>query len=203
MKSIVSDIMKCKFALLLILVFAGPALGLAQAKQERAFRIRKSQFPSAALEQASPYLDGVKRVRFYQEIDSSQTYFEIKFKKDRLHYGVRYNPQGELQAVEVRISPVDVPGAAWEAIGEHLYATFGNYRIASIGQQYPRVAFASDSETFRKAFQNLLLPEIRYELTLYASKGSGKKTWEAVYDPAGLLLSLREALPPNYDHILY
>lgn len=195
--------MKCKFAILLLLLFTGQAIGLAQAKNEREFRIRKSQFPAAALEQASPYLDGVKRVRFYQEIDSNRSYFEIKFKKDRLHYGARYNPEGELQAVEVRIIPVDVPGDTWEAIGEHLSATFGKYRLASISQQYPRVAFASDSDTFRKAFQNLLLPEIRYEIILHASKGSGQKTWEALYDPSGHLLALREALPPNYDHILY
>ena len=195
--------MKSKIAFVLLAWFAVQAVGLAQATHERAFRIRKSQFPSSALELAAPYLDGVKRIRFYQETDSSQKYFDVRFKKDRLHYSARYQSEGALQAVELGIGPIDIPGASWEAIGEHLKTAFGKYRIVQIMQQYPRAAFASDSETFRNAYQNLLLPEIRYEITLRARKGSGQKTWEAVYDAAGLLLSVREALPPNYDHVLY
>ena len=195
--------MKSKIAFVLLAWFAVQAVGLAQATHERAFRIRKSQFPSSALEQATPYLDGVKRIRFYQETDSSQKSFDIRFKKDRLHYSARYQSEGALQAVELGIGPIDIPGASWEAIGEHLNTAFGKYRIVQIMQQYPRAAFASDTETFRNAYQNLLLPEIRYKITFRARSGSGQKTWEAVYDASGQLLSFREALPTNYDHVLY
>lgn len=203
MRYTVSDTMRFKLVFLLLFFFAGVTPGQGQENQERAYRIRKSQFPASALDRASSFLDEAKRVRYYREIDSSGKNFEIKFKKDRLYYSARFNKEGKLQAVEVGISPVDVPGASWEAIEGHLANGFGKYRIVRIGQQYPRAAFTSDSETFRNAFQNLLLPEIRYEVTLRSWTGSGQKTWEAVYSPTGLFLSLREAPPANYAHILY
>ena len=73
--------MKFKLAFLLLFLLAGPAVALGQAKYEREFRIRKSQFPSIALERPTPYLEGTRRVRFYQEVDSNLVSYEIKFRK--------------------------------------------------------------------------------------------------------------------------
>jgi len=195
--------MKYKHALLLFLLLASPALGLAQAKYEREFRIRKAQFPPAGLQVAEPFLEGAKRVHYYQETDSNRVSYEIKFKKKRLRYSVEFSAAGELEDIEVGISPVDVPASAWEAIEMHLAGTFGKYRTVKIQQQYPRSSFASDAETFRMAFQNMLLPEIRYEIMVQARGDKGFKEYEVLYDHQGVILSIRESLPPNYDHVLY
>jgi hypothetical protein len=202
MKSIVSDTMKCN-PLPFLFLLALPFLGLSQAKYEREFRIKESQFPVVALENAQPYLDGVKRLRFYKEIDSSRQSFEIKFKKDRLHYSVEYSSSGVLEDIEVTIRQNDIPNESWDAIIRHLSNFADTYKVRKIQQQYPRDAFATDSATFRNAFQNLLLPEMRYELMIQARKGKTYKEFEILYDSGGGFLQMRESLPPNYDHVLY
>lgn len=203
MRYIVSDTMKCKFVILVTILLTAPVAGLAQAKYEREFRIRKTQFPPAGLEVAAPFLEGTRRVHYYQETDSNRVSYEIKFKKGRLRYSVEFSAEGELEDIELGIKPVDIPANTWEAIEAHLTDTLGKHRTVKIQQQYPRAAFASDSETFRMAFQNMLLPEIRYEIMVQARGDKGFREYEVLYDHQGLFLSMRESLPPNYDHVLY
>ncbi len=188
------------FACLLLLSFA-PAS--AQQKQEREFRIRKAQFPESAREVMEPYLEDVRRLRYYKEIDSARSSFEMKFKHRRLHYSVEFTPEGELEDAEVLIKPVDIPNESLDAIRTHLKETYGRYRIRKIQQQYPRASFASDTQTLKNAFQNLLLPEIRYELVIQTRQESGLAHFEILYDSEGRLLRIRESLPPNYNHVLY
>lgn len=186
-----------------ILLFFLGCTAFAQVKSEREFRIKKSQFPAASLEKAQPFLDGVRRLRFYKEIDAGKVSYEIKFKKDRLHYSVEFSNSGELEDIEVRIKPVDIPGESWEAIQDHLSGTFTKYKVRKIQQQYRRASFPTDSATFRNAFQNLLLPEIRYELVVHAKTEEGYRDYEITYGASGDFIMKKKSLPPNYDHVLY
>jgi hypothetical protein len=188
--------------ILILLLFLG-FTGFAQVKSEREFRIKKSQFPVAALEKAQPHLEGVRKLRFYKEIDAGRVSYEIKFKKARLHYSVEFSDSGELEDIEVRIKPVDIPEDAWKAIEDHLSGSFLKYKVRKIQQQYRRASFPSDSVTFRNAFQNLLLPEIRYELMVYTKTRDGYQDYEITYDARGAFIMMKQSLPPNYDHVLY
>ncbi len=192
-----------RFSTFILILFAMTTATHGQVKYEREFRILRDQFPQAALESVKPYLDGVKKLKFYKEIDSNRRSYELKFKKDRLFYSVEFNEQGILEDVEVIIKPVDIPDQTWDAIREHLGRNWPKYKIRKIQQQYPRDAFSSDSETFQKAFQNLILPEIRYEIVVRGKTEKGYRDFELLYDANGELLLMRESLPPNYDHVLY
>ena len=172
-------------------------------KYEREFRIRKEQFPARALESMEDHLKEVKRLRFYREIDSNRSSYEIKFKYVRLHYSVEFSSDGVLEDVEVRIKPVDIPADSWQTITEDLNRRFSKFRVRKIQQQYPREAFPSATETLKNAFQNLLLPQIRYELIVQARVDKGFLNYEILYDADGKFLNLRKSLPPNYDHVLY
>lgn len=187
------------FFVLVILGFTG----FSQVKSEREFRIKKSQFPAASLEVARPYLEGVRKLRYYKEIDVDRTSYELKFKKARLHYSVEFSDSGDLEDIEIRIKPVDLPQESWDAIRNHLSGTFQKYRVRKIQQQYRRASFESDSITFRNAFQNLLLPDIRYELIVYAKTDEGYRDFEITYDANGNFIMMKKSLPPNYDHVLY
>ena len=189
--------------MLILLFITLGAAAHSQVKYEREFRILREQFPQASLESVQPYLDGVRKLRFYKEIDSSRRSYEIKFKKDRLHYSVEFNEQEALEDVEVIIKPVDIPEEAWTTITKDLDSKWSKYKVRKIQQQYPREAFTSDSETFQKAFQNLILPEIRYEIVVRGKTEDGYRDYELLYDATGDLLLMRESLPPNYDHVLY
>ena len=194
--------MRFKWSLVLIaLLGLQPLCG--QVKYEREYRIRKEQFPETAIKVLRSHLDEVRRLRFYREVDSNRRSFEMKFKKDRLHYSVEFTPEGMLEDVEVLIKPVDIPGESWAKIQAGLSDRFTRYRVRRIQQQYPRTAFDTDDQTLRNAFQNLLLPELNYELVLQARTDQGLMQYEALFDSEGNLMNLRKALPANYDHILY
>ncbi len=193
--------MKAKITALLITLLCSSVSG--QVKYEREFRIKKSQFPEASLQVAAPYLEGVRKLRFYKEIDSSRQSYEIKFKRDRLHYSIEFSDQDVLEDIEVGIKPVDIPGDSFLLMEQYLQAAFTKYKIRKIQQQYPASAFSSTQETFRVAFQNLILPEIRYELIVHAKGESGYLDYEILFDSGGKFLERRQSLPPNYDHVLY
>lgn len=193
--------MKYKGVTLLIL-FICSSLS-AQVKYEREFRIKKSQFPQESLEIAEPYLDGVRKLRFYKEIDSSRQQYKIKFKRDRLQYGVEFSAGDVLEEIEVGITEVDIPDISLQAMKQYLKEHFSKYKIRKIYQQYPGKAFASTAETFRNAYQNLILPEIRYELIVQAKMADGNMDFEVLFDAAGTFIKQRKSLPPNYDHVLY
>lgn len=193
--------MKYRIITLLALVFCCSLS--AQAKYEREFRIKKSQFPQASLALAEPFLDGVRKLRYYKEIDSSRQTYEIKFKRDKLNYSVEFNDQNVLEDIEVGIAKVDIPKASYLAIETYLKENFSKYKIRKIQQQYPSAAFSSTEETFRNAFQNMMLPEIRYELIVHAKTTGPYMDFEILFDFEGKFLNQRKSLPPNYDHVLY
>ncbi|MGB5653935.1 MAG: hypothetical protein WBM56_08880 [Robiginitalea sp.] len=201
MKLNVLDTMRYKGLTLLALIFC--CFLSAQAKYEREFRIKTSQFPQASLEVAEPFMDGVRKLRFYKEIDSSRQSYEIKFKRGRLKYSVEFSDKDVLEDIEVGIAEVDIPKASFQAIEQYLEENFTKYKIRKIQQQYPRTAFASTEETFRNAFQNLILPEIRYELMVHAKTTEEYMDFEILFDSEGQFLNQRKSLPPNYDHVLY
>lgn len=192
---------KSKF--LVIWLFAlVPCIVSAQNKYEQELRIEKSAFPAKALELVSPYLEDVKRVRFYHEVDSIKKSYEVKFKKDRLRYSIEFDQEGYLEDVEFLIKEVDIPEESWTQIENYLKNNFQKFRIKKIQQQYP-VGKNTPETTLKQAFQNLILEYINYEL-IFTSKGKkGYRTYEALFSSAGKLLKLRESLPVSYDHILY
>ena len=108
------------FLMVLSLLWCFPVW--AQAKYEREFRIKQADFPQKALTLIKDEIQGVKRLRFYKEIDSITVSFEAKFKKDRLFYSIEFNTEGELQDIEILIQESDIPNDVFEAITAHLKA---------------------------------------------------------------------------------
>ncbi len=175
----------------------------AQAKYEREFRIKQADFPQKALALIKDEIQGVKRLRFYKEIDSITVSFEAKFKKDRLFYSIEFNTEGELEDIEILIQESDIPNDVLEAITAHLMQTYSNFKIRKIQQQYPLRKGEQLRGLLKEAFQNLLLPYINYELIISCKAVSGRREFEYLFNAEGNFLSKRESLPANYDHILY
>lgn len=172
-------------------------------KYEREYRIKKSQFPEAAHALIQQYLEDARRIRFYRETDSAKVSFEAKFKQGRLHYSVEFNQEGELEDVEILIKEVDIPNESFNKITEYLETGFTKFRIRRIQQQYPVSKDETIQKTLNDAFQNLILPTIRYELIVAGKKENGFEDFEILFDADGGFLQSRKSLPANYDHILY
>ena len=193
--------MKIKITTLLFLLFVSSAI--AQNKFEREHRIRKVQFPEKALGYIQEKLTNAKRIKYYREIDSSKVSFAAKFKKDRLWYSIEFAKEGGLEGIEILIKPIDIPDASFAKIEVYLKATFSKYRIRRLKQQYPISEEETAEATVKNAFQNLMLPEINYELLVSGKKEKGFEKFEILFDSEGNLKSNRKSLPPNYDHVLY
>ena len=187
--------------LLVLFLLIGVAAS-AQNKYEREYRIKKSQFPANALGYIEAKLQEARHVRFYKETDSTKVSYEAKFKKDRLKYSVEFSEKGILEDIEILIKPVDIPNDTFQRINQYLQDRFVKYRIQKIQQQYP-VGNKNVETTVKNAFQNLMLPDIKYEIIVSGKKTKGYAQFEIVFDAAGNFEKIRKSLPPNYDHVLY
>ena len=109
---------------------------------------------------------------------------------------------GKLEDVEFIISKNDIPEATWTLIKNSLDQKFDKAKIKKIQQHYPK-ANEQQSELLREAFQNLLLPYIKYEIIVSAREDKGFREFEVTYDAEGNFLYSRLSIPQKYDHILY
>jgi len=175
----------------------------AQNKYEREHRIRKVQFPLKAMEYIEEKLQDAKRIRFYKEIDSAKISYEAKFKKDRLWYSVEFDKNGSLEDIEILIKIVDIPEDTFSKISDYLSSNFTKYRIRRMQQQYPVTKNEAVESTIKNAFQNLMLPSIKYELIVSGKKVNTYEQFEILFDAEGNFEKSRKSLPPNYDHVLY
>ena len=200
MKQLVLDTMRYNFLFTFIFIVSAVT---AQNKQEREYRILKSQFPEKALAQIQEKLEGVKRLRFYKDIDIKKNSYEAKFKKDRIWYSIEFNEDGVLEDIELLIKPIDIPEDTFLNITSYFETNFTKYRIQKIQQQYVSSSEEAIETTIKNAFQNLLLPTINYEFVIVAKKEKGYQQYEILFDAEGTFKNLRMSLPPNYDHVLY
>jgi hypothetical protein len=58
-------------------------------------------------------------------------------------------------------------------------------------------------KTLYNAFQNLILPDVNYELIFSAKEKNGFQEYEALFNADGNLIAIRKSFPPSYDHVLY
>ena len=175
----------------------------SQNKYEREYRIKKNQFPTNALTFIEDQLKDARQIRYYRETDSAKISYEAKFKLDRLRYSVEFDEQGQLEDVEILIKEVDIPNSSMAEITQFLDSEFTKYRIRRLQQQYPVSEHESIEQTLKNAFQNLLIPSIRYELIIAGKKTRGFEDFEILFNAEGKFLEMRKSLPANYDHILY
>lgn len=192
-----------KFKYILYLLVGTAQIASAQNKYEKELRIDKDDFPNTSYLLIKDYLEDAKRVRFYQETDSTKKSYEVKFKKGRLHYSVEFDEKGLLEDVEFKIKERDIPNETWETITFYLDENHSKYRVKKIQQQYPVRKGQPTDETLHNAFQNLILPEVNYELVFSAKESNGFQEYEALFDSEGQLIRIRKSFPPSYDHVLY
>lgn len=180
-----------------------PTIVLGQNIPEREHRIRKSQFPIIHHVLKETRAGDIRKLRYYREIDSAGTRYILKFRKQNLRYHMDFDEEARLLEIGFRVKEVDIPETTYENILHLLESKFDTYRVRRIYQLYPASAEETDKELGRRAFQNLLLPDIEYEF-ICGGRISGKRAlFHIRFDAAGSLLKFREEFPPDYDHVLY
>lgn len=174
-----------------------------QNRPEGAHRIRKVQFPQEAHQLLQTHISGARHLQYYREITDAGAGYAAGFRKGRLLYRINFRADGALEQAGFRIGPVDLPQEAWARIQAWLNGRFPNNRVKTIWQAYPRLAFDSEATSFRLAFQNLLVPELRYAIVLKARTPDERGTFRAIFDSEGNFQELLEVTPPDHEHVLY
>ncbi|MEB8328561.1 hypothetical protein OO009_04270 [Flavobacteriaceae bacterium KMM 6897] len=194
--------MKCRSVLFITVLFLS-SMALAQTKMEREHRIKKSQFPVNGRLFMETKIGPVKKLRYYREIDSSKIIYTSKFKKDRLHYSIQFSEISEFQKVSITVKEIDIPRDSWAKITSFLEEHFTKYRIKEIRQQYTVTKDQPEAVTLKNAFQNMILPEINYEILTKGKMNGNAQEYKILFDSEGNMVLLKKAVPTNYDHILY
>ena len=188
--------------IILVSVFAYCQLSFSQHTDEREFRIRKSQFPSVAHTIIKDNIEGAKQLKFYQETDSNKISFKAKLKKDKLWYTIEFDKKGALEKIDLLINSTDIPNDTYSNIESYLNNNFSKYKIKKLKQQYYSNGDTLE-ESFKKAFQNLILPSNKYEAVIAGKKEQGFLDYDLQFDADGNFKIMRTSLPSNYDHVLY
>lgn len=188
-----------KYRILLIAMLVGTYTLTAQVKQENEHRILKSNFPNEGLDILKENMIQTKRIKYYKEIDSAETRFTVKFKKDRLWYAIAFNEIGELNNVSLRIKVIDIPNESYDNIIAYLDKNFTKYKVKKMHQQY--INNGSIDKTLKDAFQNLMTPSLNYEIEVAAKKE--KEELVILFNADGVFKKSAKLLPKNYDHVLY
>lgn len=190
-----------KYSVFLIFLFLH-GLTFAQDNPEREHRIKKSQFPVLQTDD-SALGSKIKTRRYYKEVDSSQTTYSIKFKKDKLHYHLNYDAAGNLINSGFRVKEIDIPEETYTTIKSYLSATFEKIKVRGIWQEYPMRTTEVEAEILKKTFQNLMLPGNAYKLLIRAKKNDKRQDYELWFTADGEFTRMRKALPANFDRVLY
>lgn len=175
----------------------------AQDKIERQHRIKKKQFPSEALKTIGEHNNGVKRLKFYREVDTAQKTYTAKFKKARLFYEMNFDQSGKFKSMGFNVKRIDIPEESFEHIANYLAQNFEKSKIRKMQQLYPIKGNGSREKTIKNVFQNLMVPSMFYKLLVRAKKGGGLTDYSIMFDAEGNLSELRKSLPANYDRVLY
>ncbi len=173
----------------------------AQEKQEYEERIKKEEMPTQAISLASPFLENVRRLRYYHEVDGTSESFEIKFKKDGTHFSVEFSPEGVLEDVEARWKFDSLSKTVQTSMETYLDENTDRWRIEKIQRQY--VAGTDPSKSLTDALA--LSEEINYNFEcIITTKTNGKVTrYEMLFDTNGTWLNSRKILRRSYDFILF
>lgn len=185
-----------------LFVFLGTSWCQGQNREEREHRIRKSQFPTAQLDS---FVVGykIKQKRYYKEIDSLQTTYFFKFKKDRLHYFLSYDDTGKMIKSGFRVNEIDIPEETYQKIESYLSDSHEKFKIKRIFQEYPVANTESDTHGLTNTFQNLILPGNEYKFIVIVKNNTEKGELDLWFTADGSLIRKRPALPMNHGRILY
>lgn len=189
--------------LLMFFVMALCVNSFAQEKIERQHRIKRLQFPDKALKTIAENSDGIKRLKFYREVDTVGKTYTAKFKKARLSYQMDFDQNGEFENIGLLVNQIDIPNDSFKNIMEHLSQNFEKIKIRKMWQSYPIDNPNSVEKSIMNAFQNLMVPNMLYRFQVRGRKKGKTADYMVVFDFEGKFKEIKKALPANYDRVLY
>jgi len=175
-------------------------LTFGQKKFERESRIKEKELPKNMVEKLKPYLNNVKRLKYYEEFDGSSTSYEAKFIYYDNKFSVEFSNEGDLQDVEVIRCFEELPHTVQNNIVEYLYPN-NNFKIKKTQKQFS--GSGPDQQIIEDALANIDNDTIRYELIVEVQPEKNWSEFEMLFDADGKFISKKLVIQREEDHVLY
>jgi hypothetical protein len=188
--------MEKKLALLFILFFS--YTGIAQIKYEKEERVKKEELPTPTVKLLSLVEANSRRIRYFREINDDNLSYEIKLKKNSVHYSIEFSQEGVLQDIEVLIKKSELPMVVLEAAKNH----FRKIKFIRIQKQFSHTDNISPSSTLQKVFKNKVSPEA-YEIVVLGKTQNGYRYFELLLDTEGTLLKKSHIITKDSENVVY
>lgn len=205
MKSVVLDIMRFRVSkyLLLFLLLSVGFNGFSQTKQEREFRIEKSELPEAVIFFIDDLPNNSKRLRFYKEVDGEKQSFEVKFRIKKIYYSAEFDTNGKIEDIEVLTKTRQINETILNTVETYFENNFKKAKFLKVQKQFLPIKNTSPNNLLRSILSGELDTQAHFEIIAEITENSTCNLREFNFDQNGNLISSRVVAPSSYGHVLY
>lgn len=189
--------------LLLFLILSVGFIGFSQTKQEREFRIEKSELPEAVISFIANLPDNSKRLRFYKEVDGKKQSFEVKFRIKKTYYSAEFDTNGKIEDIEVLTKTRQIDPAILNTIETYFENNFKKTKFLKVQKQFLPIENTSPNDLLKSILNGELDTQAHYEIIAEITENSTRNLREFNFDQSGKLISSRVVAPSSYGHVLY
>ena len=171
---------------LLILLTTVDSFG--QYKYEKESRIHSSELPFQLDLDFDAYA-GVKRLKWYKELNVDQVHYEAKFRFEGSDYSVEFDSLGLLEDVEILCKSKDLPVLKRTSIEQYLNTNYKKWKITRAQKQY-----LIDFKTLDLALKGAKLLsalEHQYELEIGVFEDGVQVDYELLFNFNGTCINIR------------
>lgn len=187
------------FCLLFTTILGIPSL-FAQEKVEREYRVRKNEVPDAARLWLNDAFEGFKRVKWYLEENEVGRAYEAKIKKDRVHYSIEFDMEGNVVDVEELMEFDEIPAHLYDKIAAYLDEEFMRYKVIRFQKQFSGPADVLEDYFDEDETEGVT---VKFEMEIEARTKEGEQLYELLFDANGKLVRQRTMAIPQTNNLDY
>lgn len=191
-----------KYLLMSLLLSVG-FIGFSQTKQEREFRIEKTELPEAVISFIDDLPNNSKRLRFYKEVDGNKQSFEVKFRIKKTYYSAEFDTNGKIENIEVLTKVRQIDDAILDTIESYFQNNFKKAKFLKVQKQFLPIENASPNDLLNSILNGELDTKAHFEIIAEITENSTRNLREFNFDQNGDLISSRVVAPSSYGHVLY
>lgn len=183
------------------------SISVAQAQQlkiENEKEVKAEELPDAIKSEMSILLPQAKRVKYYEEKDGSNTFYEVKMKFNQKLLSIKFYESGELFDIEETVSFTELDLLIQEHINNYFKKNFKNHHIKKVQLNY------TESEGTEDALQKYISHQLeslslKYEIEAFIKSGADSKMVlnEFLFSSEGELLLRQKINSRATDYVSY
>lgn len=172
----------------------------AQEKRERERKIKTTEAPEDARKWLNQAYSNPSSVNWYKQDDSGELSYEAKFKWKSKWHSVKFNPEGNIEDIEIRINRNEIPSDPQKKIWEYFSSNYDKFKIKKIQLQW-----TGNEKDLLNALQNNQTQNLtlRYEIEFQGRDQNENRLWEGLFDDSGSLIKRSKIILAPTDNLTY